>query len=234
MLARAVPFVMSRVLVIDSDQAVLAHLRSSMETEGHQLITASDGATGLSAVVDHNPDLIILELALPDHDGFEMCRRLRERTQAPILVLTARDDEADRVVALEIGADDYMIKPVGTKELMARVRAHLRRSGKIQPVEQVLSAGALVVDLGRHEARLDQRRLELKPREFDLLVFLMRNQGRIITRDHLVREIWGYEAIGHSRTVDVHVSRLREKIEDDPHRPVRIVTVRGVGYRFLG
>jgi DNA-binding response OmpR family regulator len=189
-------------------------------------------------------DLIVLDIMLPELDGFEVCRILREEMSTPILMLTARDDEIDRVVGLEVGADDYLTKPFSMRELMARVKAQLRRSrlireelariGETVPAQDVLSFGNLSLNLTRGEALLDDRPLALKPQEYDLLVFFGQHRGQLLSREFILERVWGWDYIGDSRTVDVHVRWLRQKIEPDPANPARIVTVRGGGYRFEG
>jgi len=225
---------MARILVVDDEATLLATLRFNLEREGFEVITSSDGGDALKLVESEHPDLILLDLMLPGMHGFEVCRTLRKRTSIPIVILTARTEEVDRVVGLELGADDYITKPFSMVELLARVRACLRRAGEFRVADepQVISSGSLAVDLSKREAVVDGTPLELKPKEFDLLVALMQNRGQTLTREQLLLRIWKYESLGSSRTVDVHIARLRQKIEDDPDRPIRIVTIRGTGYRF--
>jgi len=225
---------MARILVVDDEATLLATLRFNLEREGFEVITTSDGGDALKLVESEHPDLILLDLMLPGMHGFEVCRTLRKRTSIPIVILTARTEEVDRVVGLELGADDYITKPFSMVELLARVRACLRRAGEFRVADepQVISSGSLAVDLSKREAVVDGTPLELKPKEFDLLVALMQNRGQTLTREQLLLRVWKYESLGSSRTVDVHIARLRQKIEDDPDRPIRIVTIRGTGYRF--
>ncbi len=225
---------MARILVVDDEATLLATLRFNLEREGFEVITSSDGGDALKLVESEHPDLILLDLMLPGMHGFEVCRTLRKRTSIPIVILTARTEEVDRVVGLELGADDYITKPFSMVELLARVRACLRRAGEFRVADepQVISSGSLAVDLSKREAVVDGTPLELKPKEFDLLVALMQNRGQTLTREQLLLRVWKYESLGSSRTVDVHIARLRQKIEDDPDRPIRIVTIRGTGYRF--
>jgi DNA-binding response OmpR family regulator len=221
------------VLLVDDEPTLVATLKYNLEREGYRVITAADGEQALLAARAERPELIILDLMLPVMDGLEVCRILRRETSQPILMLTARGEEVDKVVGLELGADDYVTKPFGMRELLARVRALLRRTGASEPDEGLVS-GDLTFDLKRREVRRDGKALDLKPKEIDLLLYFARNRGRAFSREQLLREVWGYDFYGDSRTVDVHVSWLRQKIEPEPHRPARLVTVRGVGYRFEG
>jgi DNA-binding response OmpR family regulator len=226
---------MKKVLVIDDEPTLVATLRYNLEREGYQVITASDGDSGLSLARSNRPDLIILDLMLPVIDGFEVCRLLRREMTVPILMLTAKADEVDKVVGLELGADDYVTKPFSMRELLARVRALLRRAEATPAAEaEVVTAADLQVDLRRREASRQGRALTLKPKEYELLLFLLRNRGRAFTREQILNQIWGYDFVGDTRTVDVHVRWLRQKIEDEPAKPTRLITVRGTGYRFDG
>jgi DNA-binding response OmpR family regulator len=221
------------VLLVDDEATLVATLRYNLEREGYRVVTASDGDKALTVARQERPDLMILDLMLPVIDGLEVCRILRRETSVPILMLTARAGEVDKVVGLELGADDYVTKPFSTRELMARVRALLRRTTSASD-EEVIVSGDLRIDLKRREALLGETALELKPKEMELLIYLMRHRGRAFTREQLLREVWGYDFYGDSRTVDVHVSWLRQKIESEPGKPTRLLTVRGVGYRFDG
>ena len=224
------------VLVVEDEENLLAALRYNLEHDGHSVLTAADGAKGLETARAASPDLIILDVMLPGLDGLEVCRILRRESDAPILMLTAKGEEIDRVVGLELGADDYVAKPFSMRELMARVRALMRRprSRTAGPRGETLQAGPLMLDTEAHSARLGGDELRLKPREFDLLALFMRNPGRAFTRDQILERLWGHDYIGDVRTVDVHVRWLREKIEAEPSAPARIITIRGVGYRFEG
>jgi DNA-binding response OmpR family regulator len=224
-----------KVLVVDDEATLTATLRYNLEREGYAVAVAADGEAALVAARADHPDLVILDLMLPVMDGLEVCRLLRRESSAPILMLTAKASEVDKVVGLEMGADDYVTKPFGMRELIARVRALLRRheSGPGDDATSV-SAGDLRVDLRRREAFKGDRLLVLKPKEMELLTFLLRNRGRVFTRDQLLSQIWGYDYAANTRTIDVHVRWLRQKIEDDPDRPTRLITVRGTGYRFDG
>jgi DNA-binding response OmpR family regulator len=219
--------------LVDDEATLVATLRYNLEREGYRVVTASDGDKALSIARQERPDLVILDLMLPVMDGLEVCRILRRETSVPILMLTARAGEVDKVVGLELGADDYVTKPFSTRELMARVRALLRRTTSGSD-EEVIVSGDLRIDLKRREALLGETALELKPKEMELLIYLMRHRGRAFTREQLLREVWGYDFYGDSRTVDVHVSWLRQKIETEPGKPALLLTVRGVGYRFDG
>ena len=226
---------MKKILVVDDEPTLVATLKYNLERDGFQVVTAEDGESALNLARSHRPDLVLLDLMLPGLDGFQVCRILRREIQAPILILTAKGEEIDKVVGLELGADDYVTKPFSMRELLARVRALLRRADIWPESERdVLDSGDLSVDLGKREAMKSAQAVSLKPKEFELLAFLMRNRQRAFTREQLLNQIWGYDFAGDTRTVDVHVSWLRQKIEDQPQKPTRIVTVRGVGYRFDG
>ena len=224
------------VLVVEDEENLVEALRYNLEHEGYAVLTAQDGGTGLETARTALPDLIILDVMLPNLDGLEVCRILRRESDVPILMLTAKGEEIDRVVGLEIGADDYVTKPFSMREVMARVRAMLRRPRKTASsrMAEPLRSGSLSVDVDAHQASLNDEELRLKPREFELLALFMRNPGRAFTRDQILEQLWGYDYIGDVRTVDVHVRWLREKIESDPSTPARIITIRGVGYRFEG
>jgi DNA-binding response OmpR family regulator len=221
------------VLVVDDEPTLVATLKYNLEREGYRVVSAGDGEKAIALARSERPDLMILDLMLPAVDGLEVCRILRREMTLPILMLTARVGEVDKVVGLEIGADDYVTKPFSTRELLARIRALLRRT-TTPADEEVLVSGDLRVDMKRREVTRNDRPVELKPKEMELLIYFMRNKGRAFTREQLLREVWGYDFYGDSRTVDVHVSWLRQKIEEQPGKPVRILTVRGVGYRFEG
>ena len=227
---------MAKVLIVEDDAALRETLRYNFEREGYQVSVAADGPDGLEKAEHDQPDAVVLDVMLPKLDGFDVCRALRRDSPVSILMLTAKDDEVDKIVGLELGADDYLTKPFSVRELLARVKAMLRRVEMLQAAEpkaaRVLQADELRVNLDEHRVHLDGAPLQLKPKEFDLLVFLMHEPGRVFTRDYLLSRVWGYDFAGDSRTVDVHVRWLREKIESDPSHPVLIETVRGVGYRF--
>jgi len=232
-----------KILVVEDEIALQETLAYNLKHQGYTVETAGDGTRALELAREIHPDLIILDIMLPGIDGFEVCRILRQEMTTPVLMLTARDDEIDRVVGLEVGADDYMTKPFSMRELMARVKAMLRRVRLIRqeaggknaiPGGQVYTFGNLVIDEFRREVRLSDRPVALKPKEYDLLSFLAGHRGQVLTREHILETVWGWDYVGASRTVDVHVRWLREKIEADPGNPTRIVTVRGAGYRFEG
>ena len=225
---------MATILLVEDETLLADTLRYNLEREGYTVITASDGVTGLDLARAENPDLLILDVMLPKLDGFSVCRILRRETNIPIMMLTARQDEVDRIAGLELGADDYVVKPFSLGELLARVRAMLRRSDR-QPTgveRELLTAEGLRVDTGSRRVFRDGIEITLAQKEFDLVVCLMRNRGMALSRDLLLERVWGYDFPGDSRTVDVHVRWLREKVEVDPSKPVYIQTVRGIGYRF--
>jgi len=223
-----------KVLVVDDEPTLVAALRYTLEREGFQVLEAGDGETALQLARSQSPDIVILDVLLPGLDGFEVCRRLRRESSVPIIMLTAKGEETDRVVGLELGADDYVAKPFSMRELLARVRALLRRAQGLQPQGEAIVSGDLRLDLRRREAYRGDVPLPLKHKEFDLLAFFMRHRGRAFSREELLDQVWGYEYAGDTRTVDVHVRWLREKIEETPSKPTRIITVRGLGYRFEG
>jgi len=224
---------LKNVLVIEDEPTLVATLRYNLEREGHKVLTATDGEAGLSLARSQRPDVVLLDLMLPGMGGLELCRILRRETTVPILILTAKAEETDKVVGLELGADDYVTKPFSMRELMARVGALLRRAELLPSTErETLTAGELEVDLRRRQVSRGGNELVLKPKEYELLVFLMKNRGRAFTREQLLDHVWGYDFAGDTRTVDVHVSWLRQKVESEPSKPTRLITVRGVGYRF--
>jgi len=223
------------ILVVDDEPTLVATLKYNLERESFRVLEAADGETALEAARAGRPDLVVLDLMLPGLNGLEVCRILRKETRVPIIMLTAKDDEVDKVVGLETGADDYVTKPFGMPELMARVRALLRRAEPgADETPDVVESGDLRVDLTRREVQRGGSPLHLKPKELDLLVFFMRRRGRAISREEVLNQVWGYEFADDTRTVDVHVRWLRQKIEPDPAQPSRLITMRGVGYRFEG
>lgn len=228
---------MAKILVVDDERILLDTLRYNLSKAGHQVWTAADGESALRVARHERPDLVLLDVMLPRIDGFDVCRTLRRESSIPILMLTARDEEVDKVLGLELGADDYLTKPFSMRELMARVKALLRRSeiSRSQAADGLarpLREGPLELDPVSHRATLSDEPLHLKPKEFDLLAFLMGNRGRAFSREQLLQQVWGYDYVGDTRTVDVHIRWLREKVEEDPSNPRLIETVRGVGYRF--
>jgi DNA-binding response OmpR family regulator len=224
---------MPNILLVEDDPTLSETLRYNLDRVGYSVITAGDGVQALELARRERPDLLILDVMLPRLDGFSVCRILRQESDVPILMLTARQDEVDRIAGLELGADDYVSKPFSLGELLARVRAIMRRTDR-QPTgsREVLDAAGLRVDTGSRRAWRDGTEVTLAQKEFDLLTCLIRNRGMALSRDVLLERVWGYDFAGDSRTVDVHIRWLREKIEPDPSRPVYIQTVRGVGYRF--
>jgi len=222
-----------RVLVVDDDMTVRDVVRRYLELGGHQVQLAGDGESALRLFAENPPDLVVLDLMLPGIDGLEVCRRLRQRSAVPVVMLTALGEEEDRIAGLQLGADDYVTKPFSPRELALRVTSVLRRARAVQapPPVRTLVDGGLGVDLGARTARLNGVELSLTTREFDLLTFLMSNPGRAFGRAELLERVWGWE-FGDQSTVTVHVRRLREKIETDSARPTRIATVWGVGYRY--
>ncbi len=238
------------ILVVEDDRTLRETLEYRLTREGYTVFAAADGPAGLEAARRERPDLLVLDVMLPGLDGFEVCRILRREMNAPILMLTARDQEIDKVVGLEVGADDYLTKPFSMRELLARIKAQLRRVRLTR--EETLAAGEpaaeppaadappnmvfgdLSIDLGRRVVSLRGEPLKLKPKEFELLAFLARNRNIVLSRDLILERVWGWDFAGGTRTVDVHVRWLREKIEADPAHPSRLVTARGAGYRFEG
>lgn len=222
-----------KILLVDDEPTLLETLAFNLRSSGYEVVTAADGAAALEAARREQPDLVILDLMLPELDGLTVCRSLRQVSDTPIMVLTARTGELDKIVGLESGADDYMTKPFSLGELQARIRALLRRAAPRKGGDDIRS-GDLSLNLVSRRAFLGNRELIFSPKEFSLLAELMRHQGAVLSRDLLLTRVWGYDFYGDTRTVDVHVRWLREKIEADPSRPERITTVRGIGYRFEG
>lgn len=226
------------VLLVEDDRNLQEAVRYNLVAEGYDVSVAADGETALKLARERRPDLIVLDLMLPILSGIEVCRTLRkEGSTAAVIMLTARDSEVDRVVGLEVGADDYVVKPFSMRELLARVSAQLRRIDMMRASEsgepsETIRAGGIEIDRGSRSVKIEGRSLDLRPREFDLLAFLASRPGRVYSRDQLLQEVWGFDYIGDTRTVDVHIRWLRMKIEDEPSRPRLLQTVRGVGYRF--
>ena len=225
----------SKIIIVEDDPNILEALKYNLGKEGYDTITAIDGVQALELARTNKPDLIVLDIMLPKMSGFEVCRILRKEMAIPIIMLTARDDEIDKVTGLDLGADDYMTKPFSMRELMARIRAMLRRVEILTVIpETPLRFGDLEVDTLHHVITRAGNTLNLSPKEFDLLVFLTSNRGLVFSRDQLLEKVWGYDYSGDTRTVDVHIRWLREKIEDNSEEPKRLITVRGVGYKFEG
>lgn len=228
---------MTRILIVEDEATVRDTLALNLNAEGYEVVTAADGEAGLAEAREKEFDLIVLDVMLPKLDGLSLCRLIRKDSTMPILLLTARGTEVDKIVGLESGADDYIVKPFGLGEFLARVRAALRRAATASTAPAArdrLESGGLALDLIARRAYNGERELKLTHKEFDLLAELMRNAGAVLSRDLLLQKVWGYDYVGDSRTVDVHIRWLREKIEDDASQPKRITTVRGVGYRFEG
>jgi two-component system, OmpR family, response regulator RegX3 len=223
-----------KLLLVEDEKSIAEGLAITLEAEGFQVAWVKDGLDAIPAWERVRPDLVVLDLMLPGMSGTEICRALRSRSDVPIIMLTAREAEVDRVVGLELGADDYVTKPFSTRELVARIKAILRRAPLVDaPLDETpAEASGVRVDRVRHEVRVDGRDVELPPKEFELLAVLVEHAGRVLTRGQLIGEVWGSDYVGDTKTLDVHIRRLRTRIEDDPQEPTRIKTVRGVGYRF--
>ena len=229
----------ARVLVVDDEKNIVDIIKYNLKKEGYEVITAYDGEEAVKLNEENEPDLILLDIMMPKLDGYAACRKIREKYDTPIIMLTARAEEVDKVLGLELGADDYVTKPFGTRELMARVKANLRRRSSAEQAEgednqNVLSFGPLSIDLKLFEVKKGGKVIDLTLREYELLKFLASQKTQVFSRETLLEKVWGYEYFGDVRTVDVTVRRLREKIEDDPGKPVYILTNRGVGYYFGG
>ncbi|MFN2556161.1 MAG: response regulator [Nitriliruptorales bacterium] len=225
---------MPKILIVEDEVAIVEGLTASLEAEGFTVVRAVSGDAALPTWERERPDLVLLDLMLPGLSGTELCRRLRARSNIPIIMVTAKDAEVDRVVGLELGADDYITKPFSSRELIARIRAVLRRGRAVTiDLDAPIEARGVRVDRSRHEVHVDGRKVDLPPKEFDLLELLIENAGLVLTRGRLIEEVWGPDYVGDTKTLDVHVRRLRTRVECDPHNPERIVTVRGIGYRFM-
>jgi two-component system, OmpR family, response regulator RegX3 len=225
-----------RILVVEDEDSLAESIRYNLEREGFAVRVADDGATALEAFRADPPELVILDLMLPQVSGLDVCRAIRLESTVPMIVVTAKDSEADKVTGLELGADDYVTKPFSMRELVSRVRANLRRARMVEPsseVEQPLRGGPVELDVDRHEARVHGKAVSFPPKEFELLETFLRRKGRLLTRHFLIDEVWGSDYFGDTKTLDVHVKRIRRKIEEDPHRPVHLQTVRGLGYKFV-
>ena len=223
------------ILIVEDEASLAASIRYNLEREGYAVEVAADGRIALERVQQRPPALVLLDLMLPAISGLDVCRAIRAESDVPVIMLTAKDAEADRVAGLEIGADDYVTKPFSMRELISRVRANLRRANMLPTTgDEVLEGGPVRLDVARHEATVRGETVALPPKEFELLEILLRRKGRLLTRDLLIDEIWVADYFGDTKTLDVHVKRLRQKIEDDPHNPVHVLTVRGLGYKFSG
>ena len=222
--------------MVEDDRNLLETIKYNLAKEGYETLAAVDGGEALEIARNEKPDLIILDIMLPIIDGFEVCRILRKEMTTPIIMLTARTDETDRIMGLDTGADDYMTKPFSLRELLARIRALLRRaiiSGvKLPEAQSILTVGDIIIDLNRHRVTVKEQPLELTAKEYDLLVFLVQNESYVFSREQLLEKVWGYDFAGDTRTVDVHIRWLRQKIESDPANPKHLLTVRGTGYKI--
>ena len=226
---------MTRILVVEDEESYSDPLSYLLEREGYDVAVAQTGPEGLAEFDRNGADLVLLDLMLPGLSGVDVCRALRQRSSVPVIMLTAKDSEVDKVVGLEIGADDYVTKPYSGRELLARIKAVLRRLSEPEELlPPTLEAGAVGMDVERHTVHVDGEQVTMPLKEFELLEMLLRNAGRVLTRGQLIDRVWGSDYVGDTKTLDVHVKRLRSKIEPDPANPVRIVTVRGLGYKFEG
>jgi DNA-binding response OmpR family regulator len=230
-----------KILIVEDDVTLQETLAYNLKNQGYDVVTAGDGPSAIEKAHETDPDLILLDIMLPGMDGFEVCRMIRKDMAVPILMLTARDDEIDRVVGLEVGADDYLTKPFSMRELIARVKALLRRVRIMIEMQtddttthKIYKFNNLVIDETRREVIFKDSPIDFKPKEYDLLLYMAQHKGQMLSRELILEKVWGWDYFGNSRTVDVHVRWLREKIEEDPSNPVRIVTIRSAGYRFEG
>jgi len=225
----------ARILVVEDEASLADTVRYNLEREGYAVVVAPDGRRALDRFREEPPSLVILDLMLPELSGLDVCRQIRQVSNVPIIMVTAKDSEADKVAGLEIGADDYVTKPFSVRELVSRVRAHLRREEMTGGTRSssMFSGGPVELDPARHEVRVRGELVAIPPKEFALLEMLLRLKGRLLTRDHLIAEVWGSDYFGDTKTLDVHVKRLRQKVEEDPHQPTHLITVRGLGYRFV-
>jgi two-component system response regulator RegX3 len=226
----------ARVLLVEDEEALAESVRYNLEREGYLVTVATDGRRAIEWFRADTPALVVLDLMLPEMSGLDVCRTIRSESDVPIIIVTAKDSEADKVTGLELGADDYVTKPFSMRELISRVRANLRRTQiamKAGGTEDVLTGGPIRMDVARHEVDVRGQRVALPPKEFELLMAFLRRKGRLLTREFLIDSVWGADYFGDTKTLDVHVKRLRQKVESDPHRPAHLVTVRGLGYKFV-
>ena len=226
----------AKILVVDDEPSIVKSIQYSLEKEGYSVVTATDGVQAVEVARRERPNLVVLDVMLPSLDGYEVCRQIRQEMPVPIIMLTAKGEEIDKVVGLEIGADEYVTKPFSLRELLARVKALLRLVSRYQEVKAAqpnrIELGDLIIDLTRHEVTLSGKVMNLTLKEYELLKLMALNANKVLSREFLIEQVWGYDFSGEGRTVDVHIHWLREKIEKDPNNPMRIQTVRGVGYRF--
>lgn len=226
---------MIRVLIVEDEESLADPLAYLLRKEGFETTVVADGPSALAAFDRTGADIVLLDLMLPGMSGTDVCKQLRARSTVPVIMVTARDSEIDKVLGLELGADDYVTKPYSARELIARIRAVLRRGAEAEDIgDTVLESGPVRMDIERHIVSVDGEQIALPLKEFDLLEYLMRNKGRVLTRGQLIDRVWGADYVGDTKTLDVHVKRLRAKIESDPANPVRLVTVRGLGYKLEG
>ena len=224
-----------KILVVDDEEHILELISFNLTNDGYKVIKANNGIDAVRLAIEEKPNLILLDLMIPGKDGYDVCREVRSNSEIrniPIIMLTAKSEELDKILGLELGADDYITKPFSVRELLARVKAVLRRFSVVEPESSVLVFGNLKADFEKREIHVKDKKLDLTLKEFELLEILIRNKGKILTRDTLLDKIWGYEYIGETRTVDVHIRYLRKKVEEDDKNPKLIETIRGVGYRF--
>jgi len=226
---------MTRILIVEDEESFSDPLSYSLRKEGYEVAVADNGPDGVRIFTTHGADLVLLDLMLPGMSGTEVCREIRRTSSVPVIMLTAKDDEFDKVLGLELGADDYVTKPYSSRELLARIKAVLRRgqdSGDSEEDTTTLRAGAVMMDVERHVVEVRGEEVSLPLKEFELLEMLLRNVDRVLTRGQLIDRVWGANYVGDTKTLDVHVKRLRAKVEEDPRNPVHLVTVRGLGYKF--
>jgi two-component system response regulator RegX3 len=224
-----------RILIVEDEESLADSVRYNLEREGYEVLVAGDGRRAMERFRSEGASLVILDLMLPEMSGLDVCRMIRQESDVPIIMVTAKDAEADKVTGLELGADDYVTKPFSVRELVSRVRAHLRRAamGASTPPDELLSGGPIQMDVARHEVEVDGTPVAFPPKEFELLEAFLRRKDRLLTRLFLIEEVWGSDYVGDTKTLDVHVKRIRQKIEDDPHDPAHLLTVRGLGYKFV-
>lgn len=221
-----------KILVVDDEKNIVELVKFNLEKEGFEVLAAYNGDEAIETARTEKPDLIILDIMMPGKSGLDVCRILRAESNVPIVMATAKGEEVDKILGLELGSDDYITKPFSPRELISRVKAILRRTSDKVTIENILKFGDLVIDLVKREVKLKNKVLNLKPKEFELLKILSTNQGKVFTRDFLLEQLWGYDYLGDTRTVDVHMRRLRQKLEQDPAKPIYLKTVHGIGYKF--
>jgi two-component system, OmpR family, response regulator RegX3 len=224
-----------RILIVEDEESLADSVRYNLEREGFDVAVASDGRRAMERFADFHPALVILDLMLPEMSGLDVCRLIRQDSAVPIIMVTAKDAESDKVMGLELGADDYVTKPFSVRELVSRVRAHLRRAaiGTALPPEEILTGGPVRMDVARHEVSVQGDLVAFPPKEFELLEAFLRRKDRLLTRLFLIEDVWGSDYVGDTKTLDVHVKRIRQKVEHDPHDPEHLITVRGLGYKFV-